>query len=69
VFRVVLLVAGGAEYLCSMAIGVWVPKGSPVGVVDLEVGGGDPIGTIAGLEVGGSEPRGTVLKLKVFKEC
>jgi hypothetical protein len=67
VFRVGLSVGGGAEHLHSAAIGVWVPKGSAVGVVGLEVGSGEPIGTIVGLEVGGSEPRGTVLKPKLFK--
>jgi hypothetical protein len=53
VFQVVSSVGGGVEHLYSMGIGVWEPKIIAVGV--------------AGLEVGGGEPRGTVLKPKLFK--
>jgi hypothetical protein len=52
--------------LRGSAIAVWAPKGSAAGVADLEVGGGEPGGTVVGLEVGGGEPRGTVLKPKLF---
>jgi hypothetical protein len=60
-------VGGGAECLCDVAIGIWAQKDSAAAVVDLEVGGGEPGGTVMGLEVGGSKPRGTVLKPKLFK--
>jgi hypothetical protein len=53
VFQVVLLVGGGVGHLCSMGIGIWEPKGLAVGVM--------------GLELGGGEPRGTMLKPKLFK--
>jgi hypothetical protein len=46
-------VGGGAGYLHSAGIGIWGPKGLAAGV--------------AGMEVGGGEPRGTMLKLKLFK--
>jgi hypothetical protein len=51
----------------SAAIGVWALKGLAAGVAGLEVGSGEPIGTVVGLEVGGGDPRGTMLKPKLFK--
>jgi hypothetical protein len=55
------------ERLRGGAIGVWAPKGSSAGVVDLKGDGVGPGGTVADLEVGGGEPKGTVLKPKLFK--
>jgi hypothetical protein len=67
VFRGVLSAGGGAERLRGGAIGVWAPKGSSAGVVDLKGDSGGPGGTVVDLEVGGGEPKGTVLKPKLFK--
>jgi hypothetical protein len=67
VSRGVLPAGGGAERLRGGVIGVWAPKGSSAGVMDLVVGSGEPRWAVTDLKVGGGEPRGTVLKPKLFK--
>jgi hypothetical protein len=67
VFRGVLLVGGGAEHLHGGAISIWAPKGLSVGVTELKGDSRGPRGTVVDLEVGGGKPRGTVLKPKLFK--
>jgi hypothetical protein len=68
VFHGLLSAGGGAERLHDGgAIGVWVAKGTSVGVVELKGNGGEPGGTVADLEGGGGEPRETVLKPKFFR--
>jgi hypothetical protein len=70
VFHGLLSAGGGAECLHGgVAIGVWAPKGTLVGITGLKGDGGEPGGTMADLEEGGREPMETVLKPKCFRGC